>query len=119
MSRHKAIIAAAVAAVLLLAVVFYWLHKRRLARLTAEAPAQVTSVYVERNRRRSGNSRRTETETKITYRYAVGGRTLEGSSTKDGDQSAALRAGARTKVCYNPSAPDESEVFTPDHVCGR
>lgn len=119
MSRRTVLIAVVVAAVLLLAGVFYWLNRRRQARLTAEAPAEVTSVYVERNRRRTGNTRRTDTDTKISYRYVVGGRTLEGSYTKDGDQSASFRAGAPAKVCYNPARPEESEVFTPAHVCGK
>lgn len=119
MSKRAIVVAVVIAGVLVLAGVFYWLNRRRLARLTAEAPAHVTSVYVERNRRRTGNSRRTDTETKVSYRYTVGGRTLQGSYSKDGDQSAAFRAGVPAKVCYNPSKPEESEVFTPDHVCGR
>jgi hypothetical protein len=97
-------------------------------RLTAEAPAEITSVVLDRDRkttrRRSGsnNRRRTKTkttyETDITYRYTVNGRAYEGETEKDGDVTGSFRAGSSVKVCYNPAQPDESDVFENNHRCG-
>ena len=114
--RTKGILGAGiVAAVLLIAGVFFLLERRRLARMTAEAPAEVTGVSVERRRRRMRN----ETRTFVSYRFNVGGQWIQDSSDKGGDQRATYRPGAPLKVCYNPSKPEESEIFTPDHQCGK
>ncbi len=97
-------------------------------RLTAEAPAEITSVVLDRDRKttrkRSGsnNRRRTTTktsyETDITYRYTVNGQVYNGESEKDGDVTGRFRAGSPVKVCYNPAQPDESDVFESGHRCG-
>jgi hypothetical protein len=97
-------------------------------RLTAEAPAEITSVVLDRDRkttrRRSGsnNRRRTTTkttyETDISYRYIVNGQVYNGETEKDGDMTGTYRNGSRVKVCYNPAQPDESDVFETGHRCG-
>ena len=97
-------------------------------RLTAEAPAEITSVVLDRDRkttrRRSGsnNRRRTKTtttyETDIEYRYTVNGKVYDGVSEKDGDLTGSFRSGASVKVCYNPAQPEESDVFENNHRCG-
>ena len=97
-------------------------------RLTAEAPAEITSVVLDRDRkttrRRSGsnNRRRTTTkttyETDSTYRYTVNGQVFNGETEKDGDVTGTFRTGSRVKVCYNPAQPDESDVFETSHRCG-
>jgi len=97
-------------------------------RLTAEAPAEITSVVLDRDRkitrRRSGsnNRRRTKTkttyETDIEYRYTVNGKAYDGVSEKDGDVTGSFRTGSSAKVCYNPSQPNESDVFENNHRCG-
>jgi hypothetical protein len=96
--------------------------------LTAEAPAEITSVFLDRDwktsRRRSGsnNRRRTKTtttyETDIAYRYTVNGKVYEGETEKDGDLTGNFRTGSTAKVCYNPSKPDESDVFENSYRCG-
>jgi len=98
-----------------------------LARLTAEAPARVTTVSLDRGRRtRTGNrnrrhTRRTSenTETDISYQYSVNGKTFDGTTEKDGDQTSTFKVGVAAKVCYNPSNPEESEVFPRGHACGK
>ena len=106
--------------------VIVWRDRRRLARLTAEAPAEVLNVDVISHTSNSGvgnaNGRRrrhrTTHETDITYRYAVGGGTIVGTTSKAGDVHQTFRVGRPAKVCYNPAQPEESEVFPPDHKCG-
>ncbi|MDQ4122163.1 MAG: DUF3592 domain-containing protein [Acidobacteriota bacterium] len=97
-------------------------------RLTAETPAEITSVVLDRDRkttrRRSGsnNRRRTKTtttyETDITYRYTVNGQVYNGETEKDGDLTGRFRTGTTAKVCYNPAQPDEADVFETGHRCG-
>lgn len=99
-----------------------------LARLTAEAPAQITAVSLDRGRRttttttgnRNRRRKRTgDTETDIRYRFTVNGRPYDGATEKDGDQTSTYKTGMAAKVCYNPSDPEESEVFPSSHTCGR
>lgn len=123
-SKKVLIVLGIIITVVAIAGLVLWLDRRRLGRLTAEAPAQVLSVTLERNRRttRNANRRRrsrTDTETDISYRFAAGGRSITGSTSKEGDETGTYRAGMQAKACYNPSNPEESEVFTPDHKCGR
>lgn len=97
-------------------------------RLTAEAPAEITSVVLDRdrkiNRRRSSASNRrrkttkTTYETDISYRYTVNGKVYDGETEKDGDVTGSFRVGASVKACYNPAQPDESDVFEGSHRCG-
>jgi hypothetical protein len=115
MPKRTILIAGTIAAILCVAAIFFWLTRQRLARLTAEAPASVTSVNLDTGSRK----KRFDTDTRISYRYVVGGRTLDGAYTKNGDQRSVFRVGMSAKVCYNPARPEESEVFTPDHRCGR
>ncbi len=116
MGRVRKIIVAVVIVVAgSVAIVAFWAEKRRLGRLTAEAPAQVTNVTVESRRKRM----RTETRTRVSYSFNAGGRTIQDWGEKNGDQRATYSPGAPLKVCYNPSDPDESEIFTPDHKCGQ
>jgi hypothetical protein len=119
----KVLVVGIIIAVLAIASLFFWLNKRRLARLTAEAPAEVLGVNLERNRRttRNSNGRRrsgTDTETDISYRFTAGGKLITASTSKEGDVTGTYKTGAPAKVCYNPSNPEESEVFTPEHKCG-
>jgi hypothetical protein len=114
-SKRTILIAGTVAAVLLVAAVSFWFTRKRVARLTAKAPASVTSVSLDRGSRK----KRFDTDTRVSYRYVVGGRTLDGAFTKNGDQRSTFKAGMSAKACYNPSKPEESEVFKPDHRCGR
>jgi hypothetical protein len=98
-----------------------------LARLTAEAPARVITVSLDRGRRTTTtnrNRRRTRrtsenTETDIRYQYTVGGRTFDATVEKDGDQTSTFKVGMSAKACYNPSNPEESELFPPGHPCGK
>jgi hypothetical protein len=82
----------------------------RMGRLTAQAPAEVTAVEVNRG----GKGRDT---TSIRYRYAVGGQPLEGRASKYGDWSGRAAAGSRGVVCYDPAKPEESEWFPVGQTC--
>jgi hypothetical protein len=95
--------------------------------LTAESTAEITRVSLDRDtktsRRKTSSNRKkkkttTSVETEIDYRYTVAGRTYEGYSEKDGDVQRDFRQGARVIVCYNPSNPEESDVFASGHKCG-
>jgi hypothetical protein len=99
---------------------FSWQRHQRLARLTAEAPAQVLEVNVtsnNRNRNRNGSSR--DYSTRITYRFQANGRTIETEWTKSDDVSDEYAVGRRAKVCYDPDNPDHNEVFTLSYRCGQ
>jgi hypothetical protein len=96
-----------------------------LSRLTVEAPAQITSVSLDRgrgttttgNRNRRRRKRTGDAETDIRYRFTVNGRPYDGATEKDGDQTSTYKTGMPAKVCYNPSDPEESEVFSSTHKC--
>ena len=96
--------------------------------LTAESPAEITGVVLDRDtktsrRKTSSNKKKKKTtttvETEIDYRYTVNGKTYEGYTEKDGDVQHAFRSGAQAVVCYNPSNPEESDIFTAGHKCGN
>lgn len=95
--------------------------------LTGEAQGQVKSVVLDRDRKTktrktsSNKKRKTTTtsyETEIEYSYSVNGKNYEGYSEKDGDVQRDFPSGASVVVCYNPSNPEESDVFTSGTKCG-
>jgi hypothetical protein len=97
------------------------------SKLTAESTAEITRVALDRDtktsrRKTSSNKTKKKTtttvETEIDYRYAVNGKTYEGYAEKDGDVQRDFQSGARVVVCYNPSKPEESDVFAGGHKCG-
>jgi hypothetical protein len=94
--------------------------------LTAESTAEITRVAIDRDtktsrRKTSSNKKKKKTttsvETEIDYRYSVAGKTYEGYAEKEGDVQRDFRSGAPAVVCYNPSDPEESEVFPAGHKC--
>lgn len=94
--------------------------------LTAETTGQITRVALDRDtktvkRKTSSNKKRTTTktsiETEIDYRYTVNGKTFDGYSEKDGDVQRDFQNGAQVTVCYNPSNPEESDVFAVGTKC--
>ena len=98
------------------------------SKLTADAPAQITRVAIDRDtktkkRKTSSNKTKRKTttsvETEIDYRYAVNGKTYDGYAEKDGDVQRDFPSGGQAVVCYNPSSPDESDVFPSSHKCGN
>lgn len=93
----------------------WWLNKRRLARLTAQAPAQVLDVNIDS----TFKSRRLRYDTYVKYSYEVDGKPLVKVFKKGGNQTQTFKVGAPAKACYNPANPWESEVFSPDYVCGQ
>lgn len=95
--------------------------------LTAETQGQVKTVAIDRDRKTStrktsSNKKKKKTsvsvETEIEYSYTVGGKTYEGYSEKDGDVQRDFQAGAPVVVCYDPSNPEESDVFARGTKCG-
>jgi hypothetical protein len=74
-------------------------------------------------RKTSSNKKKKKTttsvETEIDYRYEVNGKTYDGYAEKDGDAQRDFQTGAQVVVCYNPSNPDESDVFAAGHKCGK
>ena len=121
MSRLLRLVFGVVIAVLILsiAVFFYVRRRNQLAKLTAEVPAQVLSVSVDTDRTRSSSRTRTKHKTLVVYDYTVGGATLHGQTSKSGDVKSSYENSQRVKVCYEPAHPENSEIFTADHKCGR
>lgn len=98
------------------------------SKLTAQSDAEITKVAIDRDtktsrRKTSSNKKKTKTtttvETEIDYRYTVNGKTFEGYTEKDGDVQRDFRQGSQVVVCYNPSKPEESDVFTSGYKCGN
>ena len=96
------------------------------SKLTAESTAEITRVVLDRDtktsRRKTSSNRtkkrtKTSVETEIDYRYIVNGKAYEGYTEKDGDVQRDFQPNARVVVCYNPSNPEESDIFTAGHKC--
>ncbi|HEY9402172.1 MAG TPA: DUF3592 domain-containing protein [Pyrinomonadaceae bacterium] len=121
MSRVLKLVFGVVIVVLILSIAgfFYVRRRNQLAKLTAEAPAQVVSVSVDSDRTRSANRTQTKYKTLVVYDYTVGGATLHGQTSKSGDVKSSYENSQQVKVCYEPAHPENSEIFTADHKCGR
>jgi len=98
------------------------------SKLTAESTAGITRVVLDRDtktsrKKTSSNKTKKKTttsvETEIEYRYTVNGKTYEGYAEKDGDMQRDFQPNSTAVVCYNPSNPEESDVFTAGHKCGN
>lgn len=94
----------------------YWEGREKFRRLSGEAPAVITSVYVSSTRTRRGSIRYT---THLTYSYEANGRVISGKSVKSGDLRDTYQVRMLAKACYDPSNPEESEVFLADVKCGQ
>lgn len=115
----KVVLLVVISALVIAVAVFFYVRRRsQLARLTAEAPAQVVSVSVDTDRTRTNNRSRTRYKTRISYRYTVNGTTLSGQSTKTDDVKSSYENSQSVKVCYEPARPENSEIFTADYKCG-
>jgi hypothetical protein len=94
----------------------FWEERQKLKQLSAEAPAVITSVYVNSTRgRRGGTSHRTH----LTYSYVVNGKTMSGKTIKAGDVRTTYQVRMPATACYDPSNPAQAEVFPPDYKCGQ
>lgn len=104
--------------IIAVAAFLYVRRRNQLAKLTAEAPAQVTSVSLDTDRSRTNNRSRTKYTTHVAYRYTVNGTTLNGQTSKTGDVKSSYEGSSAVKVCYEPAHPENSEIFTADYKCG-
>jgi hypothetical protein len=109
--KRVVLIVAIVAGAIALGIYLMQREEDRLARLTAQSPAQVTAVSV-RIDQESG-----EESTVIDYSFAAGGRTLQDQSTQSGNLREPFARGAAVVACYDPADPTESEVFPAGHSC--
>ena len=123
--RPQKVVGCVVAAVVMTAVgvlaigafiFFSWQRHQRLVKLTAAAPAQILEVKVT-SKKRSESSR--NYSTRITYSFQAQERTIETEWTKSDDVSDEYEVGRRAKVCYDPSNPDDNEIFTLSYRCGQ
>jgi hypothetical protein len=96
------------------------------SKLTAETTGQITRVALDRDtktkkRKTSSNKTKRKTattyETEIDYRYTINGKTYDGYTEKDGDVQSDFPSGGQAVVCYNPSNPEESDVFAARYKC--
>ncbi|HSS18480.1 MAG TPA: DUF3592 domain-containing protein [Pyrinomonadaceae bacterium] len=112
-----AVIAVVVVVVAIGAFLFFsYKRDEHLAKLTAEAPAQILNVKVTSNKPQ--RSSRTYV-TRVFYKFDVNGRTIETDYVKDGDVSEDFAVGKRAKACYDPTYPDDNEIFLPSYRCGE
>ncbi len=95
--------------------------------LTGSTPGYIKSVVIDRDvktskRKTSSNKKKKKTtvsvETEIEYSYNFNGRNYEGYSEKDGDVQSDFPKGSTVVVCFNPSNPEESDVFPSGTKCG-
>ena len=110
------------------AAIFALINTGCSSNLTAQSTAEITGAAIDRDtktsrRKTSSNKKKKKTttsvETEIDYRYTVGGKTYDGYSEKDGDVQRDFPSGSQVVVCYNPSAPEESDVFAAGYKCGN
>ena len=94
--------------------------------LTGESQGYIKTVVLDRDvktskRKTSSNKKKSKTtvsvETEIEYSYNFNGRNYEGYSEKDGDVQSDFPKGATVVVCFNPSNPEESDVFPSGTKC--
>ena len=97
------------------------------SKLTGETQGYIKTAVIDRDvktskRKTSSNKTKKKTttsiETEIEYSYNVNGRNYEGYSEKDGDVQRDFQAGSTVVVCFNPSNPEESDVFAAGTKCG-
>lgn len=95
--------------------------------LTAETEGRIKSSVIDRDtktskKKTSSNktkkTTKTSVETEIDYSYSVGGKSYDGYAEKDGDVIRDFQTGAPIVVCYDPSNPQESDVFARGTKCG-
>jgi len=95
--------------------------------LTGQTEGYIKTVVIDRDvktstRKTSSNKKRKKTttsvETEIEYSYNFHGRNYEGYSEKDGDVQNDFQKGATVVVCFNPSNPEEFDVFPGGTKCG-
>ena len=87
---------------------------KRDARMTARAQAVLTEVQLYRDAESSSLD-----ETRLRYRFAVGGRNVEAEDALPGDRTDELAPTERVTICYNPADPAETDVqLDPNAACG-
>lgn len=111
MSKRILVVAGVLAGVAVLVFAAVYFEGRRLAKLTASAPGQVTRVVVQTD------SESNDSSTVVHFIYAVNGETLSDQSTKTGDVSDDFLQGAPVTVCHDPAKPTETEVYEVGHAC--
>lgn len=121
-----AVVLAVVIGVLVIGAAIFFSYQRHqwLAKLTAEAPAQVLAVKVTNSKNQNHNQNQNQNSsptysTRITYTFQANGRTIETEWTKSGDVSDDYEVGSRAKACYDPTNPDDNEIFTLSYRCGQ
>ncbi len=117
-----ALVLATVIGVLVIGAAIFFSFQRHqlLAKLTAEAPAQVLAVKVTSSKPQNQNYNSSPTySTRITYTFQANGRSIETEWIKSGDVSDEFEVGGRAKVCYDPTKPDDNEIFPLSYRCGH
>jgi len=84
----------------------------RVAAFTASAPAEVTGVSVRSDPDSSADT------TVVDYRFTAAGEARTGQVSKPGDVRTQFAKGVAATVCYDPAAPDRSEIHPTGHACG-
>lgn len=111
MLKRILMVAGILAGVAAIVMAIAYFEDRRLSKLTATAPGQVTRVVIHTD------SESDESSTIVHFVYAVDGETLSDQSTKAGDASDTFLQGAAVTVCYDPAKPAETEVYQPGRAC--
>jgi hypothetical protein len=107
MAKRIALISALVLGVVVVVLLIGSRRAETVAGFTARTPAEITDVQF----------RSSQSVTFVSYRFTVGGRSLEGRSRKSGDGRDRYAEGATATACYDPADPEASEVFPASYDC--
>ena len=97
----------------------YRSDERRRTRLTAEVPAEIVEVYVNRSRNNEEARPGRIESMRISYRYVLDGEIFARTTTVSSMAGKEFKVGGPAKVCYNPANPNEAELFQVNHKCGE
>lgn len=87
--------------------------------LTSEAPAQI----IEMSPRKTINPETGQTNrvlnVLVTYRYSIAGKVFDKQTTLGKSESLVYKINEPAKVCFNPSRPEQGELFPSEYECGK
>lgn len=92
--------------------------ERRRTHLTAGATAEITEVFVARERNPDTGGSGNISFVRIGYRYEAGGRTYDKVVTMGKAAGMRFKIGGAAKACYDPQQPGGGELFEAGYECG-
>lgn len=93
--------------------------EERHRRLTAEVPATIIEVYERRGTNPQTGKTGGVVNVLVSYHYEIEGKKYARKIIIGEQSGKSFKVGAPAKVCYNPRAPEEAELFSSEYPCGR